>query len=132
MNKDVLVSFPYSKTSNGRFFPVVPLKLRYRKELAKTSALIDSGATTSIFRPEVAEGLGIGVESGEEIYLSGVGGRIRGYLHKLEIEVAGKKFKCPIIFSYEYTVSLNLLGREGFFGKFIVVFDEEKKKIRLE
>lgn len=132
MNKGVLVTFPYPKTSDGRLFPVVPLKLRYRKELTKTSALIDSGATISIFRPEVAEGLGVEIDSGKEIYLSGVGGRIRGYLHKLDVEVAGKKFKCPIIFSHEYTISLNLLGREGFFKKFVVIFDEKKREVRLE
>mgnify|MGYP001581461739 CR=1 FL=1 len=48
------------------------------------------------------------------------------------MEVAGKKFFCPIIFSYEYTISLNLLGREGFFKNFVIVFDEKEKKIELK
>ena len=132
MNKKVLAVFPYSKVPDGRFFPMVPLKLRRRREVVETLALIDSGATTSIFRPEVAEGLGIKIEEGEEVNLSGVGGRIKGYIHNLTIEAAEKRFRCPIIFSYEYTVSLNLLGREGFFKKFVVIFDEKKKEVRLE
>lgn len=132
MNKAVLVTFPYYKIPDGRHFPIVPLKLKCRKKMTKTSALVDSGATTSIFRPEVAEDLGIKIEDGEEINLAGVGGRIKGYIHNLTVEVAEKRFRCPIIFSHEYTVSLNLLGREGFFKKFVVIFDEKKKEMRLE
>ena len=132
MSKIALATFPYHKIPDGRRFPIVPLKLKYRKKVTKTSALVDSGATTSIFRPEVAEDLGIKIEEGEEINLTGVGGRIKGYIHNLTIEIAEKKFRCPIIFSYEYTVSLNLLGRDGFFKKFVVIFDEKKKEMRLE
>lgn len=132
MDKTALTSFPYQRIPDGRTFPIIPLKLRYRKQVAEMSALIDSGATTSIFRPEVAERLGITIEKGKEVDLSGVGGRIKGYLHELDIEVTGRKFKCPIIFSHEYTVSLNLLGRESFFEKFVIIFDEKKKELRLE
>jgi predicted aspartyl protease len=94
--------------------------------------LIDSGATSSIFRPEVAEELGLKLEKGKGIYLTGVGGRIKGYLHQLKMEVAGKQFTCPIIFSYEYAVSFNLLGRQEFFKNFIIVFNEKKKTIELK
>lgn len=132
MSKIISASLPYQKAPDGRIFPVIPLKLRYRKEVVEVSALIDSGATISIFRPEVAEELGIKIEDGKEIDLHGIGGWIKGYLHKLEVEVARKKLRCPIIFSHEYSVSLNLLGREGFFKKFVIVFDEKKKAVRLE
>lgn len=127
-----LTSYPYQKHPSGGFFPVLPLAVNYRKKRAEIYALIDSGATISIFRPEVAEELGIKIEAGEEAYLTGVGGRIKGYLHNLKIEVAGKRFTCPIIFSYEFTVSFNLIGREKFFKNFVIVFDEEKKELRLE
>ena len=123
-------NFPYRKHLSG-CYPIVPLALAYKQKQVEVYALIDSGATTSIFRPEVAEELDLEIEKGEEIYLTGVGGRIKGYLHRLKIEVAGKQFTCPIIFSYEYTVSLTLLGREGFFRNFIIVFDEKKKRVQL-
>lgn len=132
MPQNILTAFPYHETPDGGFFPVIPLKLRYQKEVVETFALIDSGATISIFRPEVAEQLGVKIENGKEIYLTGVGGRIKDYLHRLKIEVADKKFVCPIIFSYEFTVSFNLLGREKFFKNFVIIFDEKKKEIRLE
>jgi hypothetical protein len=123
--------FPYRKDAKGDYFPIIELVISFQNRFVRTSALIDSGATTSIFRPDIADQLGIKIEKGKEVYLSGVGGRIKGYLHELKIEAAGRKFISPIIFSYEYTVSLNLLGREGFFKNFVIVFDERKKKLEL-
>lgn len=93
--------------------------------------MVDSGATVSIFKQEVAESLGIEIESGEEIYLGGVGGHIKGYLHKIKVEIAGKNFTCPIVFSREYSVSFSLLGRQGFFEEFDVLFEERKRRVQL-
>lgn len=132
MDKVISASLPYQKAPDGRIFPIISLKIHHREETIEVFALVDSGATTSIFRPEVANKLRLKIEDGKELDLHGVGGWIKGYLHKLDVEVAGKKFKCPIIFSYEYTVSLNLLGREGFFKKFVVIFDEKRREVRLE
>ena len=98
----------------------------------KINALIDSGATISVFKEEIAEQLGIEVESGEKITLGGVGGRIVGYIHKLRINIANKEFVCPVVFSHEYFVSLNLLGRSGFFEKFKIIFEENKKILKLK
>ena len=123
--------FPYQQNPQGQFFPIVPISLSFRKKKADTSALIDSGATISIFKEDIAALLGINIEEGEEIFLGGVGGRIKGYIHKLEVEVAGKKFQMPIVFSYEYLVSLNLLGRDSFFVKFLLTFDERRRKMEL-
>ncbi|MFH1955791.1 MAG: hypothetical protein ABIJ36_02675, partial [Patescibacteria group bacterium] len=59
-------------------------------------------------------------------------GRIKGYIHKLEVEIAGKRFICPVVFSYEYLVSFNLLGRDAFFKQFRIIFEEEKNLLALE
>lgn len=124
--------FSYQKNSQDQYFPIVPVTLSYKLQKADTSALIDSGATISIFKEDVADLLGIKIENGEEIFMGGVGGRIKGYLHKLDMEVASKKFKIPVIFSYEYLVSLNLLGRDTFFPKFSITFTEKDKILILE
>mgnify|MGYP001586535713 CR=1 FL=1 len=132
MGKKILKTFPYQSNPEGQFFPVIPFRLFFKEQFIDSSALIDSGATISIFRTEVAEGLDVKVEDGQEIYLGGVGGRIKGYLHKLKLEISGKKFLCPIVFSHEYLVSFNLLGREVFFKKFRVVFEEKRNLLKLE
>lgn len=131
MNKLLLLSFSYKTDAQGNNFPVIPLSLKFGNKKKEFFALVDSGATISIFRTEVAESLGINVNEGREIYLGGVGGRIKGYIHKLEIEIAGKQFICPVVFSYEYLVSFNLLGRSAFFKKFRITFEEENNKVVL-
>lgn len=124
--------FPYQKNSTENFFPVVDLFVSRRGRAARIYALVDSGATVSIFKEDVAEQLHLTIEQGKEMYLGGVGGRIKGYLHQLKMEVAGKKFTCPIVFSREYLVSFNLLGREVFFKKFRIIFEEKNNRLRLE
>lgn len=132
MDKTTLITFPYRQDAKNQFFPIVPLRLYIKNTIIDTSALIDSGATTSVFKEEVAEKLGIEIEKGKEIYMGGVGGHIKGYLHELETEVAGKKFFCPIVFSHEYLVSFNLLGRQEFFKRFKIIFEEKKKLLKIE
>lgn len=122
------VKFPYQKSSLG-FFPVIEITLFSGKKKTPVKVLVDSGATISIFSAKVAEVLGIKIQNDKKVYLGGVGGRILGYVHKLQIELGGKKFICPIVFSEEYKVSFNLLGRQGIFDKFVICFDDKKKKL---
>lgn len=132
MSQTTPVIFSYQKNSSGQFFPIIPVTLSFRKKKADTSALIDSGATISIFQDDLAKDLGIEIESGREIFLGGVGGRIKGYMHRLNTEIAGKKIFLPLVFSHEYLASFNLLGRNAFFEKFLIVFNEKKKELKLE
>ena len=129
--KNISVAFPYYFNGSD-YFPVIPLVFLIGKKRVRSQALLDSGATISIFGKEVAETLGIEVERGEKTILGGVGGRIVGYVHKLRLRVAGKDFVCPIVFSREYLVSFNLLGREEFFKRFRIIFEEKKNRLKLE
>lgn len=131
MDKTAIRVFPYRQNPEGQFFPVIPLRLNFKTKIIDSSALIDSGATISVFRPDVGHDLGLEIESGKNIYIGGVGGRIKGYIHRLEIEIGNKKFICPIVFSYEYLVSFNLLGREEFFRRFKIIFEEKKNRLLL-
>lgn len=125
-------NFPYQRDARGEYFPIIDFFVYHKDRVERTSALVDSGATVSIFREDVAEQLNVIIESGKETYLGGVGGRIKGYLHKLQIEIVNEKFTCPIVFSREYLVSFNLLGREAFFKRFRIVFEEKKNLLMLE
>lgn len=117
---------------DGQFFPIVEVILRHKRKGLTIKALVDSGASFSIFRPEIAEELGIEVEKGKKIYLTGIGGRILGYLHNLTLAVGGKTFLCKIAFSPEFTVSFNLLGRDNFFLPFVISFWERNRKVVIE
>lgn len=132
MTKRILAEFPYQSDPHGNIFPIIPLSITFADAKQEFYALIDSGATVSVFRAEVADELGIAIERGKEIYLGGVGGKIKGYIHVLKVEIAGKKFSCPIVFSREYLVSFNLLGRGAVFKKFKIIFEEKKNLLILE
>ena len=126
------MNFPYQRGQSGDYFPVISIFVSNKDRVFQINTLIDSGATVSIFKQDVAEQLGVTIEKGKEIYLGGVGGRIKGYVHRLEVEIAGKKFLCPIVFSREYTVSFNLMGRESFFNQFRIIFEEKENFLALE
>src|SRR3989344_2424641 len=124
-------TFSYQKDMHGVFYPIVELILRKGNYISLTTALVDSGATISIFKTEVAKPLNLNIRSGKEIFLHGVGGRIQGYIHELSFEVGQKKVKAPVVFSYEYLVSVNLLGREGIFKHFRIIFEEKNLRVKL-
>jgi len=129
--KKSTVIFPYQKNLYGIYFPLVRLQVYKGSDLIDISGLLDSGASISIFRKEVADILGIKIEKGEKIDLGGVGGKITGYLHRLYIIIANKKLFIPVVFSEEYEVSFNLLGRQILFENFKICFEEAKKTVVL-
>jgi hypothetical protein len=125
------IEFSYKKRGKA-YYPIIEIKAKTSKNEVGVKALIDSGASFSVFRPEIADYLGIKIEKGEPIVLTGIGGRILGYLHQIDVSLDRKNFfKCKIVFSKEYTVSLNILGRDNFFLPFLITFAEKKKKVIL-
>lgn len=126
-----MLTFPYLRKGQ-QFFPVVDVTLAVSRSPLTIRALVDSGATFSVFRAEILDYLGILLHRGSPLYLEGVGGRILGYRHSLPAQVGDKKFRLTVIFSRELTVSFNLLGRNNFFHKFLVTFDEPGRVIHLK
>ena len=127
-----MTSYPYQKDSRGNLYPIILFQVEFKRTIAKTSALIDSGASISIFREDVAKQLGLVIDQGTQTLLGGVGGRIKGYVHNLELKIAGKNIIAPVVFSYEYSVSFNLLGRSGIFENFKITFDEKNLVVKLQ
>lgn len=125
------LEFSYLKKDH-QSFPVVDLKLKTPKSEIIIKALVDSGASYSVFRAELADYLGIDIEKGKPIYLEGIGGRILGYMHNISVFIGNKFYKCKIVFSRELTVSFNILGRDNFFIPFLITFWEKAKKIIIE
>ena len=114
---------------DAQWFPIVEVALKRGDKEITVKALIDSGASFSVFRPEVAEYLGIKIERGKRIYLTGIGGRILGYRHAVSLTSGGHTFLCKMVFSPEFTVSFNLLGMNNFFEPFVISFCEKRRKV---
>lgn len=124
-------SFPYLR-KGPQAFPIVDVTLSGPTQGLTVKALVDSGASLSVFRAEIIDYLGIPLSRGARVYLEGIGGRILGYRHRVQATVSSTTFALSIIFSRELTVSFNLLGRDNFFEHFRVTFDERHRVVHLE
>lgn len=66
-----LTTFPYYFNGSD-YFPVIPLVFVVGEKRIRSQALVDSGATISIFGEETANSLGIDIETGKRTILGGV------------------------------------------------------------
>lgn len=123
--------FSYFKRGN-QYFPLIDVELIGPKDSLVVKALIDSGASFSLFRPEIAHYLGIPVNIGRKLYFQGIKGKIIGYLHQITMRLDHKKFDCYIAFSKELDASFNILGRNNFFLLFLITFNEKNQRILIE
>lgn len=125
------MKFSYQFFRNA-YHPIIPLVLINNKKRVNTSALVDSGATISIFNSSVGAELGIDVESGEKRIFQGVSAKLVGYVHNITINIADTEIRCRAAFSSELGTSFNLIGREGIFDKFLITFNEKNKELIID
>jgi hypothetical protein len=119
---------PYAEIEEGLFEPVVRVEFRSRERWIETEAYVDSGASFSIFKPEIAEMLKISYLRGRKVSLTvGNGEGLPIYLNNLSVRFAGRVFNARIGFSDKLGVDFNLLGRSGFFEKFMICFNDKHR-----
>jgi predicted aspartyl protease len=123
--------YNYMQLENGHF-PLIPVMVKAGNSDYHNIALIDSGASFSVFQKDAAHSLGLRIEEGSPILVEGAGGLLQAYVHRLTLKVAENEFLCDICFSEQYSVRMNLLGRKDFFEKFLITFDEKNRKFFLE
>lgn len=123
------MKYPYLQ-ERGKFAPIIPIRLEGKSGWVTFDAYVDSGATYSIFKPEMAEILGIELDKGEKQYVTvGDGSLITVYLHKVKVDLAGKIFEATIGFSKQLGIGFNILGRKDIFGSFVITFNEREKYV---
>ncbi|MEK7560825.1 MAG: hypothetical protein AAB539_02600 [Patescibacteria group bacterium] len=113
-------------------FPIAEIILfgRDKKEVGGVY-LIDSGATTSIAPAHDAVLLNIPLSRGRKTIIRGIGEtHFSGYRHIVSCAIGAIICKIPIVFIEDPTTP-RILGREGFFGNFGILFDEGKHRIAL-
>jgi predicted aspartyl protease len=133
--------FPLSQKSE--FFgssllkPIIPAVITnpHNGKSIKYAALIDSGADFCIFDAEIGDYLNIDIKSGQKEIFGGIQDRggATAYLHKIEIEIGGWKYKATVTFSYDIAErGYGIFGQKGFFDIFSVKFDYLKEEIELK
>lgn len=93
--------------------------------------LIDSGAAISALPSTDAPFLGIDAEKGIPMRIAGIDGKIiKGWKHELPVGVGEESVQLPLVF-LENKDAPRVLGREGVFDRFLVVFEESKDRTGL-
>ncbi len=113
-----------------RYYPIIPIIIEGR-ERTVVHALVDSGAAISLFHTSIADDVGIDLEDAEQVYLAGIGGYIRAYVKKqVKVSIEGlRRITVPIAFTEYIASDIAILGRQGFFEAFEIIFREWEKKL---
>jgi predicted aspartyl protease len=123
-----MIEFEY-RYEKGSYYPIIELILEYKGQKIKTDAIVDSGASINIFKSDIAKAIGIDFKHGERRVFQAASAKLIGYVHLITITIGSHKINCKVAFSDDLQTSFNLLGRETIFDKFLIIFDEKKKKI---
>lgn len=124
--------FPYQLDDAGRHMPILRIEVERAFGMPlEVRALIDSGATHSLFHAQVAEALGLPVLRGRKMTVRGIGADVEAYVHRVRVKVLDEFFECDIAFTYGLTLNQNLLGRKDFFERHHIEFREDQKTIRV-
>jgi|SRR3989338_1348662 len=114
--------------------PSIPITISGEEKI-ETLALLDSGADISAISKEMAEILGLDI-SGERKPAFGIGGKVDSIDTSMGIIVqkGHEKYSLTIpvkVIMSDFSFPV-LLGRAGFFDKFIVSFHQANEKVSLK
>ena len=122
------VEFPYLKDAQGHHAPIVYLQAWTGNRWLYLQAYVDSGASWSVFHVDVAQLLGIHLGRAKRRYISlGNGSVLPIYLQHIKVRFAGAEFMAPAGFSDALRVGFNLMGRAGFFNRFLMCFNDRTR-----
>lgn len=124
------LKYPYKQVPlpNGEFDWVAILLVQIARSSLLTApfeGIIDSGSSECLFHGDVARAVGItDITKGIPSVTGGVvgGAQMNLYAHEVRLIVGSDNFKINAQFSDELPIAC-LLGRRGFFDKYIVSFD---------
>lgn len=130
------MKFRYKEVGPGVFRPIIRVAIKNPKDTGKyleCHAIIDSGADMNLFSSDIAEAIGLELESGKKGTVSGItaGESQATYTLPVILSVGGWEYRVDM--SFMKTLSRNgygLLGQKGFFDLFrSVTFDYSKQEV---
>ncbi|NOZ80143.1 MAG: hypothetical protein GXP63_00600 [DPANN group archaeon] len=120
------------KNHGNVYAPCIPLTFSGKQKLTSV-ALIDSGADTPVISRDFAELLELDLR-GKKQDVAGIGGTVKGTLSKVSVKIEKGHdrvvFQMPVWVLDDFNNN-PLLGREVFFDKFNIKFQQNEKKFIL-
>ena len=128
------MKYPYKQTPlpNGKFdwLPILPIQVSRGSLITSPfEAIVDSGSFNCLFHGDIARAVGIkDITTGTPKISGGVvkGVRMKTYGHDIRLVIGSDNFKIEGYFSDDFPMAA-LLGRDGFFDKYVVTFDPTGK-----
>ena len=135
-----MIEFDYAVLNAGEnlslkliHLPVIPITLENEGKTFGVMCLIDSGAEYCILDAEIGRSLGLVIEEGQAVSLSGVQEpKFTAYLHDIQYRIGERSYPATIGFVDNAQMGYGILGRNGFFDYFKVCFDHREKKVVLD
>jgi hypothetical protein len=109
----------------------IALQAKNAPRTKRFEAIIDSGASRCLFHSSIGRFLGLQIERGLVEDTSGINGIARTYLHDIALYLPGGVANIRAGFSDDLPLA-GLLGMNGFFDRFKVVFDSTAQQCELE
>jgi hypothetical protein len=133
------LKFPHKQTPlpDGKFDWLPILHVQVGRSTYLTSpfeAIVDSGAFDCLFHADIARAVGISDITTGALKMSGgvVGGaQMPTYGHDIRLSVGSDNFRIEAYFAEQLPIAA-LLGRNGFFDKYVVTFDPRDNPPSLE
>lgn len=109
--------------------PVIKIRFKDKKgEWLSLFLIIDSGATISALPKSDALIFGIDIQKGKKMMISSISGeKLVGWQHQITARIGSEFLELPVVFLDRDTTP-RVLGRAGIFEKFLLVFEEKKKR----
>src|SRR5947209_4806428 len=110
---DFTHEFQYREFEFG-LFPAVVVTLIGPEGEEDLLPIIDTGAYYCFFNGKRATAIGLDLTAGRRENLIGLAGSLTAWIHQVDLEILGTRFRCEVAFS-EYDISRELLGRHTLF-----------------
>jgi hypothetical protein len=128
--------YPAKDAPRGYFYaaslPVnIALPTKNSPRSKRFDAIIDSGASACIFHADIGAAIGLDIKKGKLRLSQGISGPAPQYLHEITLYIPGGPVATIGAFSENLPVA-GLLGMEGFFDHFRVLFDPANLRVELE
>jgi len=125
--------FKYKRLASGIIRPIIPIGLISDKSYAQYEVLVDSGADRCVFDSQIAEAMGLKLETGKKELIQGITGKAEVcYILPITLEVGGHRLSIKAAFMRNISWQYGIAGQNGFFSQFIVSFDYRKAIIELK
>jgi hypothetical protein len=129
------ITFAYKDIGSGSLRPMIPIEIHKRMKSVRVEVLVDSGADFSIMWADIGEALGIDVKAGDKYTFGGIGTKSgqpqTGYGHRVGITIGKETINTYMVFSYDIPEGIAIVGQTGFFDRFSITFDRQKKELSL-